>query len=259
MLAFLLIPIVGQAQGERIKVTLEISADETIKPQVFMFMRNTLRGIRDVEVVDDSYYYKLKVAALKIRGGYSLSYIVLESVKPEFVKVVFKGTLSNISLKNYGMYDNEIYKTILKGIEEDTNIEDFSKNLSIARFHYLYAHYSLKDLCESAVAAFYNDVLEKDRNEIKMIRNMMKENEEKLKVNYAQKELNTSGFYDGPMDGIMGTKTRNAIKKYQESKGLPVTGEADKPTLDTLFSDAITKMDEKYNKRMEELEKRQKP
>jgi len=33
----------------------------------------------------------------------------------------------------------------------------------------------------------------------------------------------------------MGPKTRDAIKKYQESKGLPVTGEADKPTLDSLY------------------------
>jgi len=43
MLAFILMPIVGQAQEERIKVSLDVSADEIIKPQVLSYMRNAIK------------------------------------------------------------------------------------------------------------------------------------------------------------------------------------------------------------------------
>ena len=93
ILAFLLIPIVGQAQEGRIKVSLDVYADEFVKPQILSYMRNALRSIRDVEVVDKSYDYKyiLQVAVTysAIRYNtklYSLSYIVLQSVPPYVIK-----------------------------------------------------------------------------------------------------------------------------------------------------------------------------
>lgn len=43
-----------------------------------------------------------------------------------------------------------------------------------------------------------------------------------------------AGFDPGPPDGTLGPKTREALRRYQHTKGLPATGELDAPTLDAL-------------------------
>ncbi len=48
-----------------------------------------------------------------------------------------------------------------------------------------------------------------------------------------QKRLTARGFDTGGADGILGTKSRNAISDFQKSKGLPVTGQ---PSQDLLRS-----------------------
>ena len=45
-----------------------------------------------------------------------------------------------------------------------------------------------------------------------------------------QETLRDKGFYTGPLDGIMGHQTRAAIRQYQESEKLPVTGHLDGDT-----------------------------
>lgn len=50
-------------------------------------------------------------------------------------------------------------------------------------------------------------------------------------VREAQKKLQMSGYDPGPIDGIWGKKTENAIKKYQYDNELPETGNLDSPTL----------------------------
>jgi peptidoglycan hydrolase-like protein with peptidoglycan-binding domain len=45
-----------------------------------------------------------------------------------------------------------------------------------------------------------------------------------------QEALRDKGFYTGPVDGIMGHQTRAAIRQYQESEKLPVTGHLDGDT-----------------------------
>jgi peptidoglycan hydrolase-like protein with peptidoglycan-binding domain len=45
-----------------------------------------------------------------------------------------------------------------------------------------------------------------------------------------QETLRDKGFYTGPVDGIMGHQTRAAIRQYQESEKLPVTGHLDSET-----------------------------
>jgi hypothetical protein len=49
-----------------------------------------------------------------------------------------------------------------------------------------------------------------------------------------QERLNNLGFYCGPSDGIMSSKTAAAIQAFQNKYGLQVTGIADKSTLDKL-------------------------
>lgn len=49
-----------------------------------------------------------------------------------------------------------------------------------------------------------------------------------------QEELARAGYYDGPIDGILGPMTRESIAAYQADNGLAVTSAIDEPTLATL-------------------------
>jgi hypothetical protein len=51
----------------------------------------------------------------------------------------------------------------------------------------------------------------------------------------AQESLKAKGFYEGEVDGITGPKTRQALRKYQKSEGLAVTGRFDSPTAERLW------------------------
>lgn len=52
----------------------------------------------------------------------------------------------------------------------------------------------------------------------------------------AQKKLSALGYAPGPADGVMGHKTRKAVKKFQKSRGLKVTGVLDTNTLHRLLN-----------------------
>ncbi|HVM65335.1 MAG TPA: peptidoglycan-binding domain-containing protein, partial [Acidimicrobiales bacterium] len=45
-----------------------------------------------------------------------------------------------------------------------------------------------------------------------------------------QTDLHTAGYYTGPIDGIYGPATADAVKALQKANGLPQTGWVDKPT-----------------------------
>jgi hypothetical protein len=49
-----------------------------------------------------------------------------------------------------------------------------------------------------------------------------------------QQQLAAAGYYDGPIDGVLGSMTREAIAAYQADNGLAVTSAIDEPTLATL-------------------------
>jgi len=42
------------------------------------------------------------------------------------------------------------------------------------------------------------------------------------------------GYYDGPIDGVLGSMTREAIAAYQADNGLAITSAIDEPTLATM-------------------------
>ena len=52
-----------------------------------------------------------------------------------------------------------------------------------------------------------------------------------------QQALNSGGLDAGTADGIMGGKTKEALKKYQSQKGLNASGEVDRQTLGALLSE----------------------
>jgi peptidoglycan hydrolase-like protein with peptidoglycan-binding domain len=49
-----------------------------------------------------------------------------------------------------------------------------------------------------------------------------------------QQQLQRDGYYDGPIDGVLGPMTREAIAAFQAGNGLSVTSVIDEPTLATL-------------------------
>lgn len=49
-----------------------------------------------------------------------------------------------------------------------------------------------------------------------------------------QEELQRRGYYRGEVDGEYGPMTRRALLAYQQDSGLPVTGEIDEGTLESL-------------------------
>ena len=54
------------------------------------------------------------------------------------------------------------------------------------------------------------------------------------RVQQAQARLKAAGFDPGPPDGTLGPKTRDALRRYQRTKGIQATGELDAQTLDAL-------------------------
>jgi hypothetical protein len=53
-------------------------------------------------------------------------------------------------------------------------------------------------------------------------------------VSAVQTDLTQQGYYNGPVDGIYGPATRDAVAKYQIAKGLDVTGSLSPATLQSL-------------------------
>jgi hypothetical protein len=53
-------------------------------------------------------------------------------------------------------------------------------------------------------------------------------------VSAVQTDLTQQGYYNGPVDGIYGPATRDAVAKYQIAKGLDVTGSLSPDTLQSL-------------------------
>ena len=56
---------------------------------------------------------------------------------------------------------------------------------------------------------------------------------EQVTVN-VQETLAAAGYYEGPIDGVLGSMTREAIAAYQADNGLAVTSAIDEPTLATM-------------------------
>ena len=52
-----------------------------------------------------------------------------------------------------------------------------------------------------------------------------------------QQALNSGGLDAGPVDGIMGEKTKQAVQKYQSQKGLNASGQVDRQTLAALLAE----------------------
>jgi formylglycine-generating enzyme required for sulfatase activity len=73
-------------------------------------------------------------------------------------------------------------------------------------------------------------------------------------VQRVQRLLKQAGLDPGPADGMFGARTEEALRRYQSSKDLPVTGVPDSATEKALQADAIRRLQEQ---RQYEAEQRQ--
>ncbi|WP_404384294.1 peptidoglycan-binding protein [Caenispirillum salinarum] len=55
-------------------------------------------------------------------------------------------------------------------------------------------------------------------------------------IEQIQRDLNRAGYEAGSVDGVLGSRTRDAIRAYQRDNGLPVTGQPDQELLDHMAS-----------------------
>jgi murein L,D-transpeptidase YcbB/YkuD len=53
-------------------------------------------------------------------------------------------------------------------------------------------------------------------------------------IRSVQQALNDRGYNAGPVDGHYGVATQDAVRRFQQTAGLPVTGELGRPTLTAL-------------------------
>ena len=53
-------------------------------------------------------------------------------------------------------------------------------------------------------------------------------------VRDTQMRLQAAGFYNGPIDGVLGPETQAAVERYQQNRRLPVTGRLDDATRNAL-------------------------
>jgi len=57
-------------------------------------------------------------------------------------------------------------------------------------------------------------------------------------VRQAQQQLRDQGLYRGPIDGVMGRETKQALGQFQKKNGLSQTATLDQPTMDKLLGNA---------------------
>jgi hypothetical protein len=57
------------------------------------------------------------------------------------------------------------------------------------------------------------------------------------RVRKVQTALQAKGYYEGPIDGIIGPKTRSGVREFQQDQQLPATGKVDDKTAERLGVD----------------------
>ena len=70
----------------------------------------------------------------------------------------------------------------------------------------------------------------------------------------AQNDLELLNYNPGPIDGLIGPKTRAALKAFQKDSGFKVTGKLDAKTYDLLVSEAADALKKKETPQMSDLQ-----
>jgi len=90
--------------------------------------------------------------------------------------------------------------------------------------------------------AAYMDMFPMVQNQLLMEAEVKQFGETGELVQHLQHTLNNLGYYDDEIDGVFGLLTEHALKKYQSTKNISVTGQADEETMRELIKDEKTEM-----------------
>jgi len=86
----------------------------------------------------------------------------------------------------------------------------------------------VKDIKNNWLTVFWEDDV---HFEIKTNARKVSGNSEFISIKQVQELLNRAGYNAGTVDGILGNKTKNAIRAFQKDRGYPVTGKISKELL----------------------------
>jgi len=90
---------------------------------------------------------------------------------------------------------------------------------------------------EMVDSKWFTQVGDRAKSHVKSMAGETIEDEEGVEVKEIQQRLNDLGYDSGKVDGIMGKRTKGAIKEYQKDKGLKVDGVAGTNTKRSLFDE----------------------
>lgn len=77
---------------------------------------------------------------------------------------------------------------------------------------------------------YMNNLFHRDKSELKEEQIIGTVSGYNPRIEEVQRILKEAGFKPGPIDGVMGSQTRAAIRKFQKAKGLRSTGKIDSDT-----------------------------
>src|SRR6056300_1656772 len=118
-----------------------------------------------------------------------------------------------IVLKNYGYYDSKIDGQF--GSASKSALKNFQTQNGLISDGLIG-----KNTCNSLLDK--KNVVTKKTNNLEIENKVIQKSSEALKT--SQQKLKELNLYSGPIDGISGTKTKNAIKEFQKKAGLSVDG-----------------------------------
>lgn len=90
--------------------------------------------------------------------------------------------------------------------------------------------------------AAYMDMFPMVQNQLLMEAEILQFGETGELVNHLQLTLNNLGYYDDEIDGVFGLLTEHALKKFQSSKQITVTGQTDEATMKELIKEEKEEM-----------------
>ena len=100
------------------------------------------------------------------------------------------------------------------------------------RFHGYYGYYGPFDYGLDDYADPYYD--DNDSFDAQQTSSDVSLNESTSLIVSVQRELSQLGYYHGPIDGVAGSETEQAVRWFQSVDHLPVTGQIDSQTLQAL-------------------------
>ena len=146
------------------RVSVEVSGKGSTKAEFESYIKRELRGLKDVEVVDNSpnFTFSFVVLETQSKGGTSTGYAISEVVTHRLSQKAFQGMFKNkLSPGDFAWLEKATASAVLIDMH---NLQTCAPN-------------ELKSVCEKLIAEFDTDMLEPGRKMIRQIQETMDKNQ----------------------------------------------------------------------------------